>query len=87
MNALAQIFTRSTAGISAAEALGGGASSASPASQSSGLQFELKPDYAGVPSMKAKQLHNRAQDEETNENSCCHDDKKSGEHENNEEPV
>src|SRR6266480_1597486 len=56
--ALAQIFTRSAASISAADG-----------------------------SMQPQQLRNAAQDEEANENSCCHDDKKRCEHDNDEEPI
>jgi hypothetical protein len=37
--------------------------------------------------MEPKQLCNRAQDEEANENSCGHDDKKRCEHDNDEEPI
>jgi hypothetical protein len=49
---------------------------------------EAKPSVAGsVPSVQAKQLRNRAQGEETNENSCCYDDKKSSENDNNENPI
>ena len=87
MNVPAQIFTRSMESISAAKAVRGGASSASPVSQSSALQLELKPDYAGVPSMKAKQLCNRAQDEETNEDSEGNDDEQGREDNNNEDPI
>jgi hypothetical protein len=87
MSARAQIFTRSTTSTSAAEAVRGGASSREPG------VAELRPPVRAqarsrrVPSVQSKQLRNRAQDEETNENSCCHDDKKRGEHDNDEEPV
>jgi len=37
--------------------------------------------------MQPQQLRNAAQDEETNEHSCCHDDKKRCEHDNDEEPI
>src|SRR6266403_1211255 len=37
--------------------------------------------------MQPQQLRNAAQDEEANENSCCHDDKKRCEHDNDEEQI
>src|SRR6266480_3314006 len=39
------------------------------------------------PRMQAKQLRNRTQDEEANENSRCHDDEQNRKHRDNEKPI